>query len=262
MNTKVISEAAREVIGHYKNFQVGTAICSVPYFNNRVTARRAGLRAEIGKGSPKDIFDEINHRALEEKVDVKLLDSETLKKFLVHSNLGIDCSGFAYYILDEESRSRGFGALDKHLAFPLSKGIFGKIKSKMRPIENSGVENFAHEENSRKIIFKEIEPGDIITMLGGPEDGERNHILVITQVEYQNFVPTTIHYVHAIAWPTDGEYGHGIHDGKIEIIDPNKSILEQRWIENEKIGDENYTFARAKKSTTEVRKLNWLTQQA
>jgi hypothetical protein len=62
--------------------------------------------------------------------------------------------------------------------------------------------------------------------------------------------------VHAIAWPTDGEYGHGIHDGKIEITDINKSILEQRWIENNVIENENYTLIRAQKSITEIRRLN------
>lgn len=255
MNTKVISQSARDAINHYKNFQVGQAVCSVPYYNNRVAGKRGGLRVEVGKGSPKEIYDEIQHRALEEKVDIKLFDPEMLKKFLVNSNLGIDCSGFAYHVLNEEILNRGKGTLDKHLSFPLSKGIFGKIKSKMRPVENAGVEVFAHNKNSTAVSFKEIEPGDIITMLGGPEDGERNHILVVSQVEYQNFVPTTIHYVHAIAWPTDGQYGHGIHEGKIEILDPNKNILEQQWTENGKMGEENYTFSRAKKSVTEIRKL-------
>lgn len=249
MNTKVISEGARQVIDHYRNFRVGTAVCSVPYFNNRTAARKTALRAEVGKGSPKDIFEEITHRALEEKVDLNQLDSEMLKKYLVNSNLGIDCSGFAYYVLNEESLSKGKGTLDKHLHF-------NRFMARFKPQRNSDVLTFADDRNSKKIIFKEIEPGDIITMIGGPEDGERNHILIINQIEYQNFIPTTIHYVHAIAWPTDGEYGHGIHEGKIDVIDPNKSILEQRWIENEKTGEENYTFSRAKKSTTEIRKLN------
>lgn len=249
MNTKVISEGARQVIDHYRNFRVGSAICSVPYFNNRTVARRAGLRVEVGKGSPKEIYEEIKHRALLEKVDINLLDSEMLKKYLVNSNLGIDCSGFAYYVLNEESISRGKGTLDKHLHF-------ARFLARFRPHTNADVAAFAHDKSSKVIGYKEMEPGDVITMIGGPEGGERDHILVINQIEYQNFVPTTIHYVHAIAWPTDGEYGHGIHEGKIDVIDPNKSILEQRWIENEKTGEENYTFSRAKKSTTEIRKLN------
>ena len=60
MNTKQISRGALDIIDQYRNFRIENAICSIPYFNNKTTARRAGLRAEVGKGSPKDIFDEMN----------------------------------------------------------------------------------------------------------------------------------------------------------------------------------------------------------
>ena len=135
--------------------------------------------------------------------------------------------------------------------------LFGKIKCMFRPIENAGVQTFAHEKNSKVIPIKDVQVGDMITMVGGPDNGERDHILIIYQVEYQNFIPMTIHYTHAVAWPTDGEYGHGIHEGKIDILDLNKSLIEQRWTENDKIGEENYTFTRAQKSVTELRRLRW-----
>ncbi len=258
MNTKRISDKALNVIDQYKNFSLGNSTCSIPYFNNKTTARRAGLRAEIGKGSPKDIFDEAEHRAIPQRIDLNLLDSENLKKFLVDNNIGIDCSGFAYYVLNEESKNRGQGSIDKHLSFPLSKGIIAKIKSKMRPVENTDVQTLAHNKNSKVVSVRELQVGDIITMVGGAEGGERDHVLIIHQIEYQNFLPVTIHYVHAVAWPTDGEYGHGIHEGKIEIIDVGKNIVEQKWIELEKTGANNYTFSRAIKSVTEIRRLNWL----
>ena len=88
-------------------------------------------------------------------------------------------------------------------------------------------------------------------------DRIRDHIALIYQIEYQNFVPVTLHYTHSVAWPTDGEYGHGIHDGRIDITDINKTIIEQRWNELGKNDAENYTFMRAKISTTELRRLNW-----
>jgi hypothetical protein len=175
----------------------------------------------------------------------------------VDNSLGIDCSGYAYYVLNEESLSLVRGALDRYFSFPYAKGVFGKIKSKFRPIENAGVQTFAHDVNSKAISVKEVQVGDMITMVGGPDNGERDHMLVIDQVEYQNLLPTVIHYTHAVAWPTDGEYGHGIHEGRIDILDLNKNIVEQRWIENEKTGDQNYTFSRAQKSVTEVRRLRW-----
>lgn len=66
-----------------------------------------------------------------------------------------------------------------------------------------------------------------------------------------------IHYVHSIALPSDGEYGHGVREGTIEITDINKPITEQKWTEAGKTGMENYTCARAQKALTEIRRLRW-----
>lgn len=245
MNTKLISDSAISIINQYKNFQVGNAICSVPYFNNKTARQRAALRVFIGKGSPKEIYEEVRAILLKEKVLEDSIGSEGLKKLLVHENLGIDCSGFAYYVL---------GISDRHLHFPFAKGLLGKFKAKLRPVENADVATLAHDSNSKIISLSEVQPGDMITMI----NAERDHILIINQIEYQNFKPVTLHYVHAVAWPTDGEYGHGIHEGKIEITDTNKNLTEQRWVENDKVGAENYTFARAQNSQTELRRLVFL----
>lgn len=246
MNTKLISQQALDIISQYKNFQIGNAVCSVPYFNNKTTKQRAALGVFIGKGSPKDIYDEVRGLLIKEKIAETSLTSETLKRLLVDKNLGIDCSGFISHVFDISS---------KKVHFPFAKGILGKLKAKVRPIENTDVATLADNSNSKVISLKETEPGDIITMLN---NDERDHVLLINQIEYQNFLPVTIHYVHAVAWPTDGEYGHGIHEGKIEITDLNMGILEQRWIENNKMGNENYTFTRGQKSLTELRRLLFL----
>ncbi len=245
MNTQVLSEAALRVIEAYKD---------VPYFNNKTTGRRAGLKVEIGKGSHKEIFEEVEHKAILQKRDLRSFNPKDLKKFMVENDIGIECSGFVYYVLNEESNSRRKGNLDKYLRFPFSSGIIGSIRAKLRPIENTDVKTFAHDLNSKVIQVKAVQAGDIITMVSNTE---RDHILVVYKIDFENAVPKTLHYTHAVAWPTDGEFGHGIHKGKIEIIDNGKSLVEQRWIELEKEGEENYTHMRAKKSVTELRRLNW-----
>ncbi|MEK7213634.1 MAG: hypothetical protein AAB637_00750 [Patescibacteria group bacterium] len=258
MNTKIISDRTLEMIDQYKNFHIGNTVCSIPYFNNKHYGRRAGLRVEIGKGSPKDIFEEIKNKALEQGVDMKSFDSESLKRFLVDNDIGIDCSAFVYYLLNEESLSKKKGGLDRHLHFPFSKGIIGKIKSKIRPVENTDVKTFAYDKNSKVIPIKNAQVGDIITMTNGLNNGNRDHILFIYQIEYQNFLPIVLHYIHATAWPTDGEYGHGIHEGRIDILSLERPLVEQRWIENDKTGEENYTFVNAKKNQTKLRTLPFL----
>lgn len=236
------------IINGYKN---------VPYFNNKTLGRRASLRVHIGKGSPQEIQSEIEEIALREKIDWKSLSDEQIKNLLIDHNIGIECSGFAYYVLNEESKVKGKGELKRHFKFPFAHGVVGRIRSAIRPIENIDVKTFAHDENSKVVEISDVKIGDIITMTKSEEQGVRDHILIINKIDFENNLPKTIYYAHSVAWPTDGEYGSGIHEGKIEITNPEKSIVEQHWIELGKTGEENYTHARAKKSVTELRRLNW-----
>lgn len=270
MNTKLLSTHALDVIDQYLHFKVGTAVCSVPYFNNKTIKARAGLAVNVGKGSPKEIFEETESLLVKAHATVDSVTPETLKKLLADNNIGIDCSGFAYYVLNAESQEAGKGSLDKHISFVQATGFFRKILSSLRPVKNTGVLTLANDKNSQVIALRDIQPGAIITMLNDTEENEptdassklwredRDHILVIHQVEYQNFIPYKIHYSHAVTYPEDGVYGTGIKQGMIEITDINKPITEQVWIENGKQGESNRIFIRAKKSKTEVRRLRWL----
>jgi hypothetical protein len=256
MTAKLLSEKAISVINEYKNFTAGFAVVSIPYYNNKHLRARASLRARAGKGSPKEIMDEAESTAVLQKINLKALDSISLKKFLVDNNIGIDCSGLVYYILNAEMEAKGKGRLA--LSYPYAKGFLGMLRAKFRPIENAGVATLAHEKNSRAVQLRYVQPGDIITMLGGPDNSDRDHVLVIHEVDYKDDVVVSIGYTHATAWPTDGEYGHGVRQGQIKITDVAKALTEQEWIEANMTGESNYTFTRAQKSKTELRRLNWL----
>ncbi len=258
MNTKTLSNRALSVIDQYLNFKVGTAVCSVPYFNNKTSKLRAALAVHAGKGSPKEIFEETEALLIKAHTTAESLTTDSLKKLLTDNNIGIDCSGFAYYILNAESEELQKGSLGKRLTLVQATGFLGKFISSFNPVKNVGVITLAHDKNSHVVNLKEIQPGNSITMLNDAEDGERNHILIIHQVEYQNFIPYKIHYSHAVAYPEDGIYGTGIKQGTIEISDIHKPITEQIWIENGKQGESNRIFVRAGKSKTEVRQLKWL----
>ena len=261
MNTKILSNRALGVIDQYVHFTIGSAVASVPYFNNRTVRARAALRTYAGKGSPKDIFEEVESIMTKSHFPKEQMSDEALKKLLTDQNIGIDCSGFAYYVLNAESIESGKGPLDKHLSFVNCTGIIGKIRCSLRPSENCDVATLASDKNSRAAISKEIRPGDMITMMG-TQDGifgiERDHILIIHQVDYQNFSPFKLYYTHAIAYPEDGVYGTGIKQGTIEIIDAGKPITEARWTEDGKEGPNDRIFMRAQRSRTEVRRLKWL----
>jgi hypothetical protein len=232
MNTKTLTTEALSIINQYEHFRIGSGECVIPYFNNKIKRNRMGLRAFNGKGSPKEIYEEVSIMLVRDHVDKETISGDILKKTLVDHNIGIECSGFAYHILNAESRARGIGTLDKHIHFVNCKGIIGKIRCSLRPIENCDVLTFSAEKNSTEISIDKIQPGDIITMLGTGTAVDRNHVLIIDQVEYQNFSPTKIHYVHSIAYPTDGVYSTGIRRGTIDVTDLATSIVNQSWRES------------------------------
>ena len=258
MSAKLLSEKALLVINQYKNFNVGAAVCSVPYYNNRKAQLRGGLKAQVGKGSPKDITEELETVARMQKINTQALDSITLKKILVDNNLGIDCSGFAYHVLNKECLARGKGEIKNFIFFDNATNFWRRFRAKTQPEKNIGAATFAHENNSRIVSLKDVQPGDFITMIGGPEGNNRDHIVVIHEVTFKDDAPVALSYTHSIAWPTDGEYGHGVRQGLIRIIDLDKPITNQEWIEENATGSENYTFSRALKSKTELRRLNSL----
>ena len=101
MDIKQISQKALDTIDEYKNFKFGKAVCSIPYFNNKRVGARMAFRVAVGKGSARDIYEEVEQKTFKEKIDAGSFIADSLKKYLVDNNIGIDCSGFAYYILNE-----------------------------------------------------------------------------------------------------------------------------------------------------------------
>jgi hypothetical protein len=269
MTTSTLSTKSLLILDQYVHFRFGSAVCSVPYFNNRTVGARAALRATIGKGSPKDIQEELQSITVKNHIDYDSLADESLKKLLVDNNLGIECSGFAYYVLNAESEERGKGTLDKHLRFVKAGGFLGKIRAKLRPVENCDVATFADDANSSMIPINEVRPGDFISMQNDGDESERDHILVVTEIDYDNpgmipgqnstgnSRPTKIYYSHAVAYPEDGKYGTGIKQGLIELSAECKTLADGLWSENGTTANATRIFNRAKKSRTEIRRLKW-----
>ena len=92
MNSKTLSKEALNIIKEYKEMEISGVQISCPYFINKGQKIRAGLKVMIGKGSPKEIKEEITLIALRKKVDLKKLSKKDLQKFFIDNNIGIDCS--------------------------------------------------------------------------------------------------------------------------------------------------------------------------
>ncbi|MSU75790.1 MAG: hypothetical protein EXS55_04745 [Candidatus Magasanikbacteria bacterium] len=139
--------------------------------------------------------------------------------------------------------------------------------------------------------YSKVMAGDVITMLDKTLPFQCNHILVVTDVisfvipnplrrgeESLSQSPNdgqrslvaarlarndneadqriTIHYAHSRAWQSEGKYGHGVSEGKMEITAPGKDLLAQTWSEQNKTGEQNETFTEAKTARViEIRRL-------
>jgi len=247
-----LSPQALEVIKNYLHLPFSGQNISCPYFNNRRARLRGGLRALIGKGSPEDIVEEATIISLREKINFNKLTDEELKKFLIDKKIGIDCSGLVYHILDAELKAKGLGNLQKILKRPWFKNPIRKLLIKLRPIENTGVGTFNHEVNSFEVKLSEIQPGDLIIIIGAGIKQDYNHILLVSSViarspQDDEAIPnkngiatprssevrndTVIQYCHSFQYPNDGQYNHGVRQETITITDPNKNLLEQSWSE-------------------------------
>lgn len=254
MPSSSLSQPALKMIDAYEHLPFEHAAVVCPYFINRRQRVRGALRALVGKGNPDDIVEEAMILALKEKVDLRSLDAENVKKFLVDHKLGVDCSGFVYYVLDAELRAQNKGPLKKCIRFPQAKNPLRKLIATLRPAENTDVAVFADHANSVRIEPARTHAGDLIIFRGAGPERDRDHVLLVSAVD-----DTTIHYVHSFQWSRDGKYGHGIKRGKIEMTDPQKSLLDAQWLEADKTTEENETYCYAKSARTlEIRRLNIL----
>lgn len=242
-----LSQQAFDVIEHYKNLHIGGKKIRTPYFNNKRNRIRAALRVNIGKGAPKDIEDEVTILAAREKEDLSHATVEQIVSFLVDHNLGVDCSGFVFHVLNAQHHGR----LGKMLSFPKGKNPFRKAISRFRPVENTSVKVLADEKNTESLDMQDMQAGDVIIMLATGSNHDLDHVLLVTEVSEDK-----IRYTHSLRWNADGQYNHGIKDGVIELIKPQGTLLDQHWIEAGEDGEKNETLWRAQTAEVlEIRRL-------
>ncbi|OIO20165.1 MAG: hypothetical protein AUJ37_01005 [Candidatus Magasanikbacteria bacterium CG1_02_41_34] len=223
-----LSQSSLAIIKAYETLTFGKSEIVCPYYNNKRQKVRGALRVLIGKGSPKEITEEATIMALRKHIDLRTTNAKTITQFLVDNNLGIDCSGFVYHVLDAETKATKGKHLKSALSFPLVSSPIRKLLTKLRPVENINVKTLAHKKNSSLIALSDIKAGDFITMIGSKKIGNPDHILLVTSTD-----KNTIHLVHSYKLPKDGKYNHGIKHCTITLYDPKKSLVEQDWNDTE-----------------------------
>ncbi len=240
-----LSKQAQNTIDNYLVLPFANKNVSCPYYNNRRQQIRGALFVRIGKGTPEEIVDEAKTEIIKQRKSLQSMSNDDIKKFLVENNIGIDCSGLAYHILDAELKSRKNTSLKNQLSFSHLKNPIRRIVARLRAVGNTNVKTLAADTNSRTINISEVEPGDMIIMLDSGRNHDRDHILIVHSVEKNDKSTIKINYTHALDWRMDGLYNHGVRQGIIEITDSKKPLIDQTWNESEKTGEENETLERA-----------------
>ncbi len=250
--TQHLSAEAEHIIDSYTQLSIGGKKIRCPYYNNKKIKARAALRVLVGKGSAQEIEEEAFLLALKEKVSLSEYSEEQITQFLVDHHLGIDCSAFAFYILNAESN----GKLQRHIR-SVSTNILRRLLFRWRLVENINVKTLADDKNSLPIPLEQIAPGDIITIIGTAET-QRDHVLIVRKVQKQKDKTISIEYVHSLQWKKDGLYNHGIRTGSMHISDREAALAEQGWEEDGYTNkEENETLQRIVNATrVELRRLN------
>jgi len=269
----MLSPKAEKIIEEYFNLPFdGAAGIRCPYYNNSRRGQRGQLRALIGKGAPEEIVEEAKiisiqyHHGLFDKDGHCCIHgdhgdgqkAESIRRFLIDHDLGVDCSGFAAQVLSAYFKETKGVDIGRRFQFWPRKYFFRWLIAKLRPIENMSVRVFAKNVNSEKIFdgrgaidTAKILPGDIVVMLETGPNKKRNHIILFTDI-----TAGVLQYVSARAWSSEGKYGHGVARGIIRMTKPGGNLLEQTWEESGKTNEANETYLEAKNAVVlEIRRL-------
>ena len=121
----------------YIHFEIAGKIINVPYTISKEGEKRAigelssaGVTDRFanygGKGTPSQIRELVIKAAKKEHVNLQKAKPDEIIHFMIGQGIGVDCSGFVYYVLDQYLRKEKKRSLDTLiLRYP---GILGKIE--------------------------------------------------------------------------------------------------------------------------------------
>ena len=199
-----IPESAKKVIEHYKALRISkerTVRC--PYYRNpRSGKERWGLNAFSGKGSPREIEEELRIIEKLEGRNFATLRDEEVRDIMRKRHLGVECSGFLVHVLDAWVLERRGKRIYQVLTFP-HVPFWKKIVVWLRPFTHIDITTLTDSRNSEEFFdWSKIRLGDLIRF-----NTNIDHAILVTSVG-----DGRIEYVHSILEGT----GVGIKEGVIK----------------------------------------------
>lgn len=212
---KTIPKEVTEYIDRYLHLNIRGEDIPAPYYINTSGILKQSVLA--GKGSPQEIEATANALLANHSFEGDL--KHKIRKEMENLGLGIDCSGLIYHAYNKWLKDiLGKGEL-KH--FLPNENILNPRKflsRKLKPESSVSAHMVTSEPFAEKVEVKDTQPGDLIRTRGG------KHVLLITEVEYENKVPVRIKFVNS----TTSYERNGVRYGEILLSD-DLNLANAQW---------------------------------
>jgi hypothetical protein len=215
-------KTAQQVVDAYLHIRVDGAVAASPYHIN--PGLRAANRAALGKGTPTEI--EALAAKYFKQYDMHARSTEELRTFLTCCGIGVDCSGFASWVLNEITQAVLGRPIWKCLRFP---GLRRGVISKVRPVQNISANLLTGLINSDPITdLGQVRPGDLLRVAGW------HHVVVITEVGLDK-TGRAFYFQYAQSSCMYGSES-GVRTGYAIVKQPHGPLLVQQWHDGSETG--------------------------
>ena len=207
------SRALQDVFYKYTHLPIGGKEIVCPYWMNNLKRGVYGIGG--GKGTPEEIVKNTLAEAESQNVDLKSFSISQIVEFMQTNKIGIDCSGFGFWMLNALDWEKGGNGLADNIPGCVGKTI--KTRANVKMLTDENVSYFIE-------TVGKIQPGDMFRFRGG------KHIAIVLSIikDAKNNLKEII-YAHS----SSSAYCQtsGVHSNKIIIVNPDLDLKQQEWLE-------------------------------
>jgi hypothetical protein len=210
------SVALQNLFQQYSCLPLGGKEIVCPYWMNKLVQGIYGPNG--GKGNPEQIVQATVEEAKNAFFDLNKASEEEILAFMRTRRIGVDCSGFVYWMLDAFDREKGGNGLADDI--PEANGSFVGSRANVRLLTS--------KELATRVSLQDVRVGDMIRTRGG------KHIMIVFSIERDDDGNLwKITYAHS----SNKTEITGVHLGVIDIVAPEKTLADQIWQEKNADGD-------------------------
>ena len=215
-STLTLPKSAQALIDRYRHLRIQGVTILCPYHINCGLVTKN--RALVGKGRPEEIEAAAEHYFDRYQMHAQG-DLEQLRLYLQACGFGVDCSGFAAWVLNCLTQEQLQKFIWQVLSFP---GMKRQLVSKLRPLENISANLLTGPRNAHAVEdLRTAHPGDLIRLIHG------GHVMVISEVGLDTSGHAT--YIEYVQSTTSYGDRQGIDTGYIVVTQPGKNLQAQIW---------------------------------